>query len=182
MNDKMKGLCFVLLLALLQTAASFSVSPSIARKGTISVRMSDEASDAVNASDSVNEPTPPPFIPPKPIARLDPLMAALTRNDSTSGKTTKIPLFGEVDVDGSLIVLVPAVVIGVLGFVMSIVVAINAKDTFVDQLVQISNEINTMAVQKTNAMVDPSVCRGLCSTQEQDLDNLRGFMESLRKP
>lgn len=112
---------------------------------------------------------------------MDPLIASLTRNDvAKSTKSLTVPLLGEIDVDGSLIVLVPAIVIGLVGFVMSIGVAMNAKDTFVDQLVQISDEINYMAIQKTNAVVDPNVCRGLCSTQEQDLDNLRGFMEGLR--
>ena len=120
--------------------------------------------------------------PPPPITkRMDPLIASLTRNDSDkNAKTQVVPFFGEIDVDGSLIVLVPAIVIGLVGFVMSIGVAMNAKDTFVEQLVQISDGINNMAIQKTNVVVDPNVCRGLCSTQEQDLDSLRGFMEGLR--
>ena len=170
----MRGLVYLVFLALLQSTVSFTVRPSVTAFTSTTMLFSTE------------EPAPEDLLPTNPTPplvtkRMDPLIASLTRNDvAKSTKSLTVPLFGEIDVDGSLIVLVPAIVIGLVGFVMSIGVAMNAKDTFVDQLVQISDEINYMAIQKTNAVVDPNVCRGLCSTQEQDLDNLRGFMEGLR--
>jgi hypothetical protein len=73
-----------------------------------------------------------------------------------------------------LIVLAPAAVIAVLGFIFSIVVTFNNQDEFV-------KIINQASQQNTNKVYDENVCRGLCSSQDQDLEGLRGFMESLRK-
>eukprot|EP00980_Cylindrotheca_fusiformis_P004810 scaffold1028_cov135-Cylindrotheca_fusiformis.AAC.20 len=107
----------------------------------------------------------------------------LTRIDpSTANKPTrKIPIFGEVPVDGSLTVLAPAAAIAVLGFILSIVVAFNSKDEFVQIITQASQELADQASQKTNMVYDESVCRGLCSSQDQDLEGLKTFMESLTK-
>lgn len=113
-------------------------------------------------------------------------MAAVTRaapdsSATQNGRTTNLPFFGEMPVDGSLLVLAPAVVIAVVGFIMSIVVAYNAKDTFVDQLVQLSDDINTAALAKANhgTSLDDATCRGLCSSQEQQLEGMRAFMEGI---
>lgn len=113
-------------------------------------------------------------------------MAAVTRaapasSGTQDGKTTNLPFFGEMPVDGSLLVLGPAVVIAVVGFVMSIVVAFNARDTFVDQLVQLSDDINTAALAKATegSSLDDATCRGLCSSQEQQLEGMRAFMEGI---
>jgi hypothetical protein len=120
----------------------------------------------------------------KPRRRVDGLMAAVTRSAPVDPNvaTTQVPLLGEIPVDGSLLVLAPAVVIGVLGFIMSIVVAFQAKDTFVDQLTTISSDISTAALAKTNRA--PSIeggCRGLCSSQETQLEGMRSFMEGLSR-
>lgn len=128
-------------------------------------------------------PPPPPSPPPVPQKRLDPLMASLTRMDpeTANGPTRNIPIFGEVPVDGSLVVLVPAAVIAFLGVILSIVVAVNSSDEIVNSLSNVVDDISQTASTKTNMVYDESVCRGLCSSQSDDLEGLRKFMETLRK-
>jgi hypothetical protein len=137
-----------------------------------------EASSPEMVSPSV--PTPPPPVPPK---RMDPLMATLTRMDpaTANAPTKNVPLFGEVPVDGGLTVLVPAAVIAVLGFIFSIVVAVNSQDELVRTFSQVTDGVSQQVAQQPNKAYDPNVCRGLCSSQEQDLEGLRAVMESLRK-
>jgi hypothetical protein len=96
---------------------------------------------------------------------------------TANAPTRNIPIFGEIPVDGSLTVLAPAAVIAVLGLIFSIVVTFNNQDEFVKIITQASQDIG----QNKNTVYDENVCRGLCSTQDQDLEGLRGFMESLRK-
>jgi hypothetical protein len=140
---------------------------------------SNEGPEEKNAS-SPPPPRAPPVVPQK---RMDPLMASLTRMnpETANGPTRKIPIFGEVPVDGSLVVLVPAALIGVLGFILSIVVAVQNTDQIVDSLNSVADELSQTATSKVNKVYDESVCRGLCSSQESDLEGLRSFMESLRK-
>jgi hypothetical protein len=133
-------------------------------------------------------PPPPPAaatVPPVAMPRrLDPLVARLTRLDSTSSqpsKTTNIPLLGEVAVDGGLVVLVPAAVIAILGFVMSINIAINSSDAIVAALANAGEDITQKAINQARQQYDENACRGLCSSQEQDLDSLRKFMTGLGK-
>ena len=101
--------------------------------------------------------------------------------ETANQPTRKVPLLGEIPVDGSMTVLLPAAGIAVLGFIFSIVVAFNSQDEFVRILSQVSEDISDTAAQKTNMVYDENVCRGLCSSQEQDLEGLRGFMEMLAK-
>lgn len=115
---------------------------------------------------------------------MDPLLASLTRTDPSAGnvKTVKAPLFGEVAIDGSLVVLVPAVVIGLVGFVMAFDLALNSRDAIVDSLSQLGDDVTAAAAAKTNSLapIDGS-CRGICSTQETDLESLKTFMQGLSK-
>lgn len=109
----------------------------------------------------------------------DPLIASLTRNDGpTSGDapTQQVPLFGEVSADGAKL-LVLALAIGVLGFIFSIVVAFNARDELVSEF----NKIQVPEMKYTPTVVKEGECRGLCSSQEQDLDGLRNFMEGISR-
>lgn len=73
---------------------------------------------------------------------------------------------GEVTMDGSLLVLVPAAVIAILGFIVSISIALNSPDEIVS-----SFEFKPRNEQS----VPVDVCRGLCSSQEDDLNKLREF-------
>lgn len=135
-------------------------------------------------SPNVEVPSSVPQQPPTPPQRrLDPLMASLTRMDpaTANAPTRKVPLLGEIPVDGSVTVLLPAAAIAVLGFIFSIVVAVNSQDEFVRILSQVSEDIADTAAQKTNMVYDENVCRGICSSQESDLEGLRGFMELLTK-
>lgn len=114
--------------------------------------------------------------------QLDPLIMSLTRNDQVNTENTntiKAPLLGELAIDGSLVVLVPALVIGVVGFAMSINIAMNSGDAIVDSLNQLSEDVTAAAVAKTN-MAAPlgDGCRGICSGNNEGLER---FMESLRK-
>jgi len=51
-------------------------------------------------------------------------------------------------------------------------VGLNAQDAFV---------VAGDELSPTKVVTEPTGCRGLCSTQEQDLEGMRSFMESLRK-
>mmetsp|Transcript_25596 Transcript_25596/g.28715 ORF Transcript_25596/g.28715 Transcript_25596/m.28715 type:complete len:224 (-) Transcript_25596:245-916(-) len=122
----------------------------------------------------------PPPVPPK---RMDPLMASMTRDNPASANlpTRSIPLFGEVPVDGSLMLLVPAVVFAILGFVFSAVIAIKAQDQIVD-VFDLNKVVNTMAqsaINQPNQVYDKNVCRGICSTQQDDLEGMYQFMKSI---
>jgi len=125
------------------------------------------------------------YVPPPSQSQrqtLDPLVASLTRVDETASSnipTRIVPLFGEVPADGNLALLVPAAIIGVLGVLLSIVVAFNARDAIVDELSQVIVDLPKM--EYTETVVEEGVCRGLCSSQEADLEGLRDFMQSLAK-
>ena len=139
--------------------------------------------DSSESSSLPTEPMKSPVQPSIPQKRLDPLMATLTRMDpeAVSGPTRNVPFFGEVPIDGGLVVLVPAAGIAFLGFVLSIVVALNSSDQLVASLSNVVEDISQTASQKTNMVYDESVCRGICSSQEADLQGLANFMENLRK-
>ena len=120
---------------------------------------------------------PPPGAPQQ---RLDPLIASLTRIDEPTPDnvpTVQAPLIGEIPADGNLALLVPAAAISVLGFIFSIVVAFNSRDAIVSEV----SKVELPKMEYTPTKVDPEKCRGLCSSQEEDLDGLRNFMESLRR-
>jgi hypothetical protein len=69
----------------------------------------------------------------------------------------------------------------VLGLLLSIVVGFNSKDLISSTLSQVSDEISSTAVRQSNQFYDESVCRGICSSQQDDLDGLRKFMNGLKK-
>ena len=107
----------------------------------------------------------------------DPLISMFTRPAPPSGtdtKTINAPLLGEIPVDGSLFVLIPAAVIGILGFIMSFVVAYNSRDVFIQALVE-----NNPPPPRQQVISDE--CRGICSDQAKSLEGLSDFMGSLRK-
>ena len=119
-----------------------------------------------------NSVIPPPSVPqPK---RLDPLVQSLTRMDvdTANAETIQVPILGELILDRSLYLLVPAAAFAVLGFIFSIYVAVTATD---DWVVKSEPPITQPAV------VTGSECRGLCSSSEQDLEGLRNFMNKLGK-
>jgi len=134
--------------------------------------------------------TPPAYVPPPPTPtrnspaavrqqQMDPLMASLTRDNSESSPDkppVTVPIFGEIPADGTLFLLVPAVVFGAVGFILSIVIAFNSSDQIVDTLMQ-----EVKSVNPASRTYDKNVCRGLCSSQENDVDGMRNFMEAITK-
>lgn len=108
---------------------------------------------------------------------LDSLVASLTRVEpgSENTPTMKVPLLGEIPADGSIVVLAPVAAIGVLGFIMSINIAVNSGDAIAQQIDQVTNVLSTPPAKK--AVVSEG-CRGLCSDQEQQLDSMRSFMQN----
>ena len=103
----------------------------------------------------------------------------MTKQDPSTANapTTTIPLFGEVPAD-SVKILAPIAVVGIIGFIYSIVVTVRSGDELTGILMQASNVITEKAATQPNQVYDPDVCRGICTP---DQDGLKVFMESLRK-
>jgi hypothetical protein len=118
----------------------------------------------------------------EPVApkRLDPLIQALTKTDEGAADvpTRKLPLLGEVPVDGSLLVLAPVALIAVVGFIMSIQIGFQSKDLIASQLDELNTVMSTPPAKQT---VVYDGCRGLCSDQGDQLNSMKGFMEGLSK-
>lgn len=177
-------LSYILFFGLQHTANSFTTPlPSLVSKHSITRSTNTLLQSESNDADKTPETplVPPPIMASTPTPAkdksLDPLIASLTSPGTPpkEGTETKnIPLLGEIPVDGSLLVLVPAAGIAVIGFIMSIVVAFNSRDAFVDTL----TNINPPPPKTTVVTKD---CRGICSTQQDDLNDLRGFMEKISK-
>lgn len=193
----------VVLATLLQIATCFTARPLFSSPAM--TRLFADASDDAESSEAEESSLPrsnndgssspalpfdpqqqPPTIPQQPIGRtqMDPLLASLTRTDTTTStqNTRLVPLLGEIDVDGSLLVLIPAIVLAVGGFVMSVIIAFNSQDAIVDGLVQLSDDVTAAAMAKTNiSPLDDASCRGICSSQETDLQSLKTFMDNISK-
>lgn len=192
---------FFVFLLLLQESLSFTVKPlAVSSLGTRCIsnlpRFADGQEEGATESSEPQDEAPEEdpveayrvasTDSSPPVRQVDPLVAALTRNDAapptTAEKTINAPLLGEIPIDGSFVVLVPAAIFAVLGVLVGIVVAFNARDDFVvPSLTDVSDGINEAAYAKANTQVVDGVCRGICSAQEDDLDGLRTFMEGLRK-
>jgi hypothetical protein len=136
-------------------------------------------SDAEHSSTPSEPPSPPsPSSPPKERRRLDPLIESLTRmsEETKSAPRTSVPLWGELILDKSLIVLLPVAAVAILGLVTSIYVAANSGDAFVEAIEK-TNE--AMMSKSAPIIIDESQCRGLCSSQQDDLENMRFFLNSI---
>lgn len=137
-----------------------------------------DANDDNEGSMEGETPATPPPLPPQPVQPvqpLDPLIASLTSpapEPQEGAKTKSVPFFGEVSVDGGLLVLLPAAGTAVIGLILSIVVGFNARDDIVDTL----EKVNPPPPKK---VVVTNTCRGICSTQDDDLNSMRSFMEKL---
>lgn len=122
----------------------------------------------------VGEPASKPTAEQAP-PRLDPLLVSVTRMDDAtkSAPTMNVPIWGEVILDKSLFVLLPVAAFAVLGFLSFIVVAANSGDAFINAM----NE-NAMLKGYPTPTTEEG-CRGLCSSQEQDLESLRTYMKAI---
>ena len=110
--------------------------------------------------------------------QLDPLVRSLTRTDpqSADAPTVQIPPIGELVLDKSLFVLVPVASFAVLGAVLALYIGLNAGDAFAEM-----EQAATLGQQSTRTEVSDDSCRGLCSSQEKDLEGLRVFMSNFAK-
>jgi hypothetical protein len=134
-----------------------------------------------------SQPISPPVVrsnsppPVRNVERMDPLMASLTRDNRDPAQVTRdIPLFGEVSTDG-LKLLIPATIFAVLGFILSIVVAVKSTDQIAGTFSTVADSVVQSAKNQPNQVYDANTCRGLCSNQQDDIDGLRRFMESITK-
>lgn len=139
----------------------------------------DKEEESVVVPSLSNSVIPPPS-QPQPPKRLDPLVRSLTRMDvDTSNAPTKtIPLLGEVVLDRSLYLLMPAAGFAVIGFVASVYVALTSTDEWV-----IPSESATASKEQViqTKKANNDGCRGLCSQQDEDLEGLRTFMNQFSK-
>ena len=82
----------------------------------------------------------------------------------------------EVSIDGSLLVVLPAVGIALLGIITSVMVVANSSDPI------LAPPGTNEAAQAEGRMLDNEVdqlCRGFCSSQEEQLDKMRSFMNNI---
>ena len=77
--------------------------------------------------------------------------------------TVQVPLFGEIPVDGNLVLLIPVANISVLGSIFSIVVTSNSRDSIIQEM----SKLELMKMEYTPTVVDEGKCQGLCSNQMQ---------------
>jgi hypothetical protein len=117
--------------------------------------------------------------------KLDPLLASLTRMDeeTQNAPTIQIPVWGELILDRSLFVFLPVAAFAIIGFFTSLYVLINSGDDF-DTAIDENAVLQSIPNTFTPPLSVPSDevvtgCRGLCSSQESDLEGLRSFMNSL---
>jgi hypothetical protein len=119
--------------------------------------------------------TPVP-VPSRQQSQLDPLFVAVTKMDPQTQRasTIPIPVWGELILDRSLFALLPIALFAVGGILLSIYILINSSDTFVDAIAETS-----MKQSIPTSTFDSNDCRGLCSSQSQDLEGLRMFMNRI---
>jgi hypothetical protein len=151
----------------------FNVSPS----RPLSAAASEDAPEQQSGKDEEEEVIPslansviPPPSTTQPV-RMDPLVQSLTRmdQDTANAPSMQIPIWGELILDRSLYVLLPVAGFAVIGFFLSVYVGLNVSDDWV-------SSVTTPA----KVVVDDG-CRGLCSSQDQDLEGLRTFMNRFAK-
>jgi hypothetical protein len=109
---------------------------------------------------------------------LDPLVRAVTRSDgpaSTTASSVSIPVLGSLELDRSLFLLVPLIGFAVGGILLSLYILVNSGDAIVQSVAE------STATRATTTIDSGAACRGLCSSQQQDLEGLRTYMNNLGK-
>jgi len=119
---------------------------------------------------------------PRPVRRQDPLIAALTKNDVGGSKEMiNVPFLGEIPADEGVLQFAVAGVVALLGFGLSLVVAYQSRDIFLDGIAKMSNNLNNAASLQPNQVYDDQGCRGICSSQEESLESMSNFMQAISK-
>lgn len=123
----------------------------------------EKLEDSNASSDSRNVPSEPQIV------------SSVTASSSKEESEDK----GVIPRDGSLLILIPSIAITIGGFVLAANIALNSPE----QISQAVGEIEVSFAEKFKPK--PAIyestgeCRGLCSNQQQDVDNLRLFMEKI---
>jgi hypothetical protein len=95
--------------------------------------------------------------------------------ETARADSIQVPLWGELILDKSLFVLLPIAAFGIGGFLLSLYVLLNSGDAFVSA-VQENAVLQSTPPGAVQAGGGDSGCRGLCSSQEQDLEGLKAYM------
>jgi hypothetical protein len=113
-------------------------------------------------------------------SQLDPLFVAVTKMDPQTQRadTISIPIWGELILDRSLFVLLPIGLFALGGILLSIYIFINSSDTFMNAIVEASMK-QSIPTSTSSMIENGNDCRGLCSSQTQDLEGLRIFMNRI---
>jgi hypothetical protein len=161
------------------TRPALNTFPSIPSIALYATNSDNPEKDKEAESTKPSSPPPPMANPVPQRTRMDPLVASLTRSDSAPDQDApilKVPLLGEVTLDKTLFVLLPVVAFAVLGGLASIYVAANSGDAVSQAWDAYETAISSPAGSK---LVDPNVCRGLCSDQDRDLQGLANYMNNI---
>ena len=111
--------------------------------------------------------------------QLDPLLVAVTKMDPQTQQAERIPvpIWGELILDRSLFVFLPIAIFAMGGILLSLYVLVNSSDTFVNAIVDTATKQSIPT--SSSSLPDINSCRGLCSSQSQDLEGLRSYMNRL---
>jgi len=149
-----------------------------------SVEQPAEASMTPPPSPPPRMPSPPPPMVVSQRSSIDPLVNSMTRNDRDPRlmseeeltTTANLPFVGEITLNQDSFVIIPIAAFAVLGFISFLVVAFNSRDSVLDT---VNEWTSLLAAPAPQPVYDPNACRGLCSSQEADLESMRTFMKSL---
>jgi hypothetical protein len=131
--------------------------------------------DTISPSMTSSDSAPPSTSAPQ----LDPLFLAVTKMDpqTQNAERISVPIWGELILDRSLFLFLPIAMFALGGIVLSLYVLANSSDTFVDAIIETATKQSIPT--STSAVPDSDSCRGLCSSQSQDLEGLRTYMNRL---
>ena len=110
--------------------------------------------------------------------QLDPLFLAVTKMDPQTQRAERmsVPMWGELVLDRSLFVFLPIAIFALGGILLSLYVLLNSSDTFVNAIIDAATK---QSIPTSSSFPDSDSCRGLCSSQSQDLEGLRSYMNRL---
>ena len=109
--------------------------------------------------------------PPVQQSRMDPLMASLTRIDPETAVSSDTS-------EREKKLLYPALGFAAIGFLSSVFMTVTSMDTISAKLQQSTEVLSQPPVM--NKQYDDT-CRGLCSSQDQQLEDMRSFMNKFAK-
>merc|ERR1719444_583885 len=83
------------------------------------------------------------------------------------------------ETSGSLLLLIPSLAIAIGGFAVAINIAMNSPDAVSQVTSEIEENIAASFKPKPAIYESDGECRGLCSNQDKDIDNLRSFLNRI---